>query len=452
MHKSFIFREYDVRGVYEKDFDLELAKQLGRALVSFVTKRGHKNPLMTVGHDARLSSPAVTKSVVEGMVESGARVLTLGLITTPMSYFSMFNLQAVGGIMVTGSHNPPDYNGFKISFGKTTLFGEEIQELKKIIESNDYVTGSGSSEDHDIFPAYIERYRKEFSHLTNLPVVLDCGNGAAGIVARRLFEAIGLRPTILFEEPDGRFPNHHPDPTVEENLVELKKQVLKEKARLGLGFDGDCDRIGVLDHNGRFILGDELMVLWARDIIAKNPGAKIIGDVKCSDRLYADIQKHGGQPIMWKTGHSLVKNKIKEEKAPFGGELSGHIFFSDRNYGFDDALYAGLRLMEIVSKTGKDISELLKDLPSAYNTPEIRLDTTEEKKLMIVETLKKYFQSLPDVQLNLLDGVRASFNDSWALVRASNTQPVVVVRFEAETPERLETLKASVMNVVEPLL
>lgn len=452
MHKSFIFREYDVRGVYEKDFDLALAKQLGRALVSFVTKRGHKNPLMTVGYDARLSSPAVNAAVVEGMVESGAKVLRLGLITTPMSYFSMFNLQAVGGIMVTGSHNPPDYNGFKISFGKTTLFGEEIQELRTIIESNDYVTGSGSAEDHDIFPAYVERYRREFSHLSNIPVVLDCGNGAAGIVARRLFEAIGLRPTILFEEPDGRFPNHHPDPTVEENLVELKKQVLKEKALLGLGFDGDCDRIGVLDHEGRFILGDELMVIWARDIIAKNPGAKIIGDVKCSDRLYADVAKRGGKPIMWKTGHSLVKNKIKEEGAPFGGELSGHIFFSDRNYGFDDALYAGLRLMEIVSESGKNISQLLEGLPSAFNTPEIRLDTTEEKKLTIVETLKKYFQTLPDVQLNLLDGVRASFGDSWALVRASNTQPVVVVRFEAETQERLDELKSSVMNVVEPLL
>lgn len=452
MYKSFIFREYDVRGVYEKDFDLDLAKKLGQALVSFVVKKGHKNPLMTVGYDARLSSPAITKAVVEGMQSSGARVLTLGLITTPMSYFSMFSLQAAGGIMVTGSHNPPEYNGFKISFGKTTLFGEEIQELRKIIEANDFVTGAGTSEAHDIFPAYIERYRKEFSHITNVPVVLDCGNGAAGIVARRLYEAIGLKPTILFEEPDGRFPNHHPDPTIEENLVDLKKQVLKEKALLGIGFDGDCDRIGVLDHTGRFILGDELMVLWARDIIAKNPGAKIIGDVKCSDRMYADVQKHGGQPIMWKTGHSLIKNKIKEEKAPFGGELSGHIFFSDRNYGYDDALYAGLRLMEIVFESGKNVADILKDLPSAFNTPEIRLDTTEEKKVAIVESLKKYFQGLPDVQLNLLDGVRASFSDGWALVRASNTQPVVVVRFEANSAQRLQEIKSSVMNIVEPLL
>ena len=447
-----IFREYDIRGVYERDFDVAFANLLGKALVSFLAKKGIQNPLMTVGHDARLSSPDITKAVVDGMVASGAQVLTLGLVTTPISYFSMFHLNAAGGIMVTGSHNPPDYNGFKISCGKTTLFGDEIQALRKIIEQNDFVVGQGSHKELDIFPAYVERYSKEFSHIKSIPVVLDCGNGAAGIVARRLYEAIGLKPTILFEQPDGRFPNHHPDPTIEEHLKDLKAQVLKEKAAVGIGFDGDCDRIGVLDNHGCFILGDELMVLWSRDILQKNKGGKIVGDVKCSDRLYADIEKHGGQPIMWKTGHSLIKNKIKEEKAPFGGELSGHIFFSDRNYGFDDALYASLRLIEILATTGKSISELLEGLPSAYNTPEIRLDTTEEKKLQIVDTLKKHFQSLDGVKLNLLDGVRASFADGWALVRASNTQPVVVVRFEAQTPERLDQMKTSVMNIVEPLL
>lgn len=452
MYKNFIFREYDIRGVFEKDFNVEFAHLLGKALVSFAKKKGATSPLMTVGYDARVSSPAIAQAVVDGMVSSGARVLTLGLITTPMSYFSMFNLQATGGIMVTGSHNPPDYNGFKISFGKTTLFGEEIQQLRTLIESQDFVSGAGSSEAHDIFPAYVERYREEFKHLANVPVVLDCGNGAAGIVARRLYEAIGLNSTILFEEPDGRFPNHHPDPTVEENLDALKAQVLKEKALLGIGFDGDCDRIGVVDNNGRFILGDELMVLWARDILKKHPGSKIVGDVKCSDRLYADIAKHGGEPIMWKTGHSLIKNKIKEEKSPFGGELSGHIFFSDRNYGYDDALYAGLRLMEILSLSGKTLPEILKDLPSAFNTPEIRLDTTEDKKLLIVETLKKYFETLPNAKLNLLDGVRASFPDGWALVRASNTQPVVVVRFEALSQDSLNKMKTAVMNIVEPLL
>lgn len=452
MHKKFIFREYDIRGVYEKDFDLEFAQTLARSLVSFIVKKGKKNPVVTVGHDARLSSPDIMKAVVKGLVSSGAQVKTMGLITTPMSYFSMFHLGADGGIMITGSHNPPDYNGFKISYGKSTLFGDEIQELGRLIETNDFVVGDGSVEAIDIFEPYIERYKKEFSGLKNIPVVLDCGNGAAGIVARRLFNAIGLTPTILFEEPDGRFPNHHPDPTVEENVVDLKAEVKKTGALIGIGFDGDCDRIGVVAGDGRFLLGDEMMVVWSRDVLKSIPGAKIVGDVKCSDRLYDDIKKHGGQPIMWKTGHSLIKNKIKAEKAPFGGELSGHIFFSDRNYGYDDALYAGLRLIEILAKTGKTIEQLLEGLPSAHNTPEIRLDTTEEKKLAIVSTLTDYFKKQTGVTLNLIDGVRASYSHGWALVRASNTQPVVVVRFESQDPKRLEEMKSSVLKIVEPLL
>lgn len=452
MHKTFIFREYDVRGVYEKDFDLSFAKELAQALVSFLAKRGKNNPHVTVGYDARLSSPAIMKAVVDGFVSSGAQVKTLNLITTPMSYFSMFHLNADGGIMITGSHNPPDYNGFKISYGKSTLFGEDIQELGRLVQQKDFVTGQGSQQAYDIFPAYVERYTKEFAHLKNIPLVLDCGNGAAGCVARRLFESIGLKPQILFEEPDGRFPNHHPDPTVEDNLDVLKETVLKNKAALGIGFDGDCDRIGVVDNEARFLLGDELMVIWARDILKKNPGAKIIGDVKCTDRLYADIAKNGGQPIMWKTGHSLVKNKIKEEKAPFGGELSGHIFFSDRNYGYDDALYAALRLIEVVSQSGKTLKELLDGLPPAFNTPEIRLDTTEEKKRTIVEKLTDHFKHQSGVKLNFIDGVRVSYDDGWALVRASNTQPVVVVRFESTSEQRLNEIKQSVMKVIEPLL
>ncbi len=452
MHKPFIFREYDVRGVYEKDFDLSFAKELAQALISFLAKRGKTNPLVTVGYDARLSSPAIMDAVVAGFVASGAQVKTLNLITTPMSYFSMFHLNADGGIMITGSHNPPDYNGFKISYGKSTLFGEDIQELGRLVQQKDFVTGNGSHEPYDIFPPYVERYTREFSHLKNIPLVVDCGNGAAGCVARRLFESIGLTLHILFEEPDGRFPNHHPDPTVEENLDELKKTVLQNKAVMGIGFDGDCDRIGVVDNEARFLLGDELMVIWARDILKKSPGAKIIGDVKCTDRLYADIEKNGGQPIMWKTGHSLVKNKIKEEKAPFGGELSGHIFFSDRNYGYDDALYAALRLIEIVSQSGLTLRELLKGLPPAFNTPEIRLDTTEEKKLAIVQKLSDYFKQQTGVKLNFIDGVRVSYEDGWALVRASNTQPVVVVRFESNSEQRLQEIKQSVMKVIEPLL
>lgn len=452
MHKDFIFREYDIRGVYEKDFDLIFAEQLAKALCSFIAKRGQQKPLVTVGYDARLSSPDIEKAVVRGFESSGAEVVKLGLITTPISYFSMFHLQADGGIMITGSHNPPDYNGFKISYGKSTLFGEEIQELGEIIRKNDYIQGTGSSRSYDIFPPYVEKYKKEFSGLSPIPVVLDCGNGAAGCIARRLYEAIGLKPEILFEQPDGRFPNHHPDPTIEENLKDLKQKVLATSAAIGIGFDGDCDRIGVIDSNGRFLLGDELMVIWSRDILKKMPGAKIIGDVKCTDRLYADIAQRGGQPIMWKTGHSLIKNKIKEEHAPFGGELSGHIFFADRNYGYDDALYAGLRLIEILSQSKSSLDDLLAGVPPAFNTPEIRLDTTEEKKKMIVGALSDYFKKQSGVQLNFIDGVRVSYPDGWALVRASNTQPVVVVRFESRTKERLEEIKSAVLKVLEPLL
>lgn len=452
MHKKFIFREYDIRGVYEKDFDLDFAKQLARSLAAFIIQRGQKNPTITVGYDARLSSPDVAKAVTEGLIASGAKVVKLGLITTPISYFSMFHLNAHGGIMITGSHNPPDYNGFKISYGKSTLFGDDIQELSRIMEKGSFVNGVGSEEVLDIFPAYIDRYKKEFASLTPIPVVLDCGNGAAGVIARRLYEGIGLKPEILFENPDGRFPNHHPDPTVEENLDDLKAAVAKNKASIGIGFDGDSDRIGVVDDKGRFLLGDEMMIIWARDVLKTTPGAKIIGDVKCSDRLYDDINKHGGQGIMWKTGHSLIKNKIKEEKAPFGGELSGHIFFADRNYGYDDAMYAGLRLIEIMSKTGKTLSQLLEGLPPAFSTPEIRIDTTEEKKISIVSELTEYFKKQVGVKLNLIDGVRASYPDGWALVRASNTQPVVSLRFESHNEDRLNQMQTSVMQLVEALL
>ncbi len=452
MHKDFIFREYDIRGVYEKDFDLNFAEGLAKSLCAFIVKKGTSKPKVTVGYDARLSSPDIEKAVVRGLIASGAEVTTLGLVTTPISYFSMFHLGADGGIMITGSHNPPDYNGFKISYGKSTLFGDEIQELRKILSRGDFIHGTGSVRELDIFPDYVARYKKEFAGLKNIPVVIDCGNGAAGCIARRMYEAVGLTPEIIFEQPDGRFPNHHPDPTVEENLTHLKERVIATNARVGIGFDGDCDRIGVVDENGRFLMGDELMVIWARDILKKTPGAKIIGDVKCTDRLYADIAKHGGQPIMWKTGHSLIKNKIKEENAPFGGELSGHIFFADRNFGYDDALYAGLRLIEILSQTGLTLKDLLVGIPPAYNTPEIRLDTTEEKKNIIVTVLTEYFKKQSGVTLNFIDGVRVSYPDGWALVRASNTQPVVVVRFESYTPERLEEIKSTVLKVIEPLL
>ena len=451
-----IFREYDIRGVVGKDYDEKFAHDLGRAFVTYMKVRGgSNNPIITLGQDARLSSPGIAQALSEGLAKSGAQVVRLGLVTSPISYFSMFEYPgAEGGFMVTGSHNPPEYNGFKISHGKTTIFGADIQELRRIMERGKFVEGNGSVKEHDIFPAYIARYKKEFGNMKKVPVVLDCGNGAAGIIARRLYEeAAGLKPVILFEQPDGRFPNHHPDPTVEKNLKDLAEEVRKQKAVCGIGFDGDSDRIGVVDHTGRFVLGDELMVIISRAILAKTPGAKIIGDVKCSDRLYSDVEKHGGKAVMWKTGHSLIKTKIKEEKAPFGGELSGHVFFADRNYGFDDALYAGLRLLEIIGETGKTIDQLLEGLPTAFNTPEIRIDTTEEKKWAIVEKLKSvYNRDTADYKVNMIDGVRISFKNGWALARASNTQPVLVTRFEANSAAALNEIRSQVEKIITPLL
>lgn len=450
-----IFREYDIRGVYNKDFDAKFAYELGRSYVTYLVKQKNvEQPRVSIGHDARLSSPEIAKSLSDGIRSCGGHVYFLGLVTSPISYFSTFTLEGLhGGVMVTGSHNPPEYNGFKVSVGKSTIFGDEIQELRKIMEAKDFAGAQqGGFETHDIFPSYLKRYKAEFGSIAQIPVVLDCGNGAAGCIVRQLFETVGLKPTILFEQPDGKFPNHHPDPTVEKNLVDLKDAVKKHNAVVGIGFDGDADRIGIVDEKGRTLLGDEFIALMSRFILKERKGAKIIGDVKCSDRMYADVAKHGGQPIMWKTGHSLIKEKIKSEKAPFGGELSGHIFFADRNYGYDDALYAALRLVEVLSKSKKTISELLEGFPPAFNTPEIRIDTTEEKKHSIVERLKSVFTSRKDVKVNLIDGIRVSFDDGWALARASNTQPVLVLRFESGTQEGLERIQKQFEDIVKPLL
>ncbi len=452
---SVIFREYDVRGIYNKDFDNDFAYHLGKSYYAYASQKlNKKNLRLSLGHDARTSCGPLIENLTKAFVESGGEVYLLGLVTSPVSYFSMFQLDLDGGIMVTGSHNPPEYNGFKISLGKTTIFGEEIQKLKPIIENKNYVAYvGGSSKSYDIIPEYLERYKKEFGQIKPIKVVLDCGNGAGGSVVRRLFNTVGLQPEILFEKPDGNFPNHHPDPTVEENLVDLRNKVLETGAIVGIGFDGDADRIGIVDHTGKMIYGDELMTLFARSVLETQPGGKIVGDVKCSDRMYTDIAQHGGVPVLWKTGHSLVKEKIKTEKAPFGGEMSGHIFFADRNYGYDDAPYAGLRLCEIIAKSGKNVQELLAGLPPAFNTPEIRIDTTEEKKVLIVEKVKEAFSKpSEDFKVNLIDGIRISFRDGWALARASNTQPVLVVRFESSTQAGLDKIQKSVMDVVNKYL
>lgn len=450
-----IFREYDIRGVFDQDFDTDFAEILARAFVThLIEKTGERNPRITLGFDARLSSPAIAERLCSGLKKSGAHVIKLGQITSPLSYFSTFTVENChGSFMVTGSHNPPEYNGFKISLGKSTIFGDEIKRLEQIINSKNFVSGNGSEEEMDILTPYVERYKNEFGKIKNIPIAIDCGNGAAGCVVRRLYESVGLTPSILFEQPDGRFPNHHPDPTVEKNLKDLIVEVKRIGAVAGIGFDGDADRIGLVDHTGKFILGDEIIALISRSILAKTPGSKIIGDVKCSDRMYDFIAKFGGKPIMWKTGHSLIKEKVKIEKSPFGGELSGHIFFADRNYGYDDALYAGLRVIEILATTGMTISELLKDLPPSHCTPEIRIDTTEEKKHLIVEKLKAHFAAPSDsYKVNLLDGIRVSFKNGWGLARASNTQPVLVLRFEAATENEIKFIQNEFESVVKTIL
>lgn len=455
MFEPVIFREYDIRGVYNQQFDNDFAYELGRSFGTYVfSKTGKKNLRFSIGYDARNSSVALVEKLAQGMKETGAEVLILGLVTTPVCYYSTFKLDLDGAIMVTGSHNPSEYNGFKVSLGKTTIHGEEIQNLKKIMQTGNYITGTGSVKNYDIHPEYLERYKKEFGDIKPVNVILDCGNGAAGSIVRRLYAAAGLTPEILFEEPDGNFPNHHPDPTVEKNLVALAKKVVDSGAVCGIGFDGDADRIGVVDHTGKMIYGDELMTIYARAVLSDKKGAPIVGDVKCSDRMYHDIKKHGGTPVMWKTGHSLIKEKVKSDKAPFGGEMSGHIFFADRNYGYDDAPYAGLRLCEILSKTGKSISQLLEGLPPAFNTPEIRIDTTEEKKVLIVEKVKERFLNDKNsgAEVNLIDGIRLSFADGWALARASNTQPVLVVRFESNSEAGLRRIEDSVMSIVNKYL
>lgn len=457
MFNSVIFREYDIRGVYENDYDLDFVYKLGLAFCFFVSKKYPDKKLkLSLGYDARTSSLPINEVLTKAFIASGAEVYQLGLITSPLSYFSTFQIEGLlGGIMITGSHNPPEYNGFKLSVGKTTIFGSDILKLKDLIDQQQVLVplNPGSSTLYQIFDPYVLKYSKEFKGLENIKVVLDCGNGAAGVIARRLYESVGLKPILLYETPDGSFPNHHPDPTVEKNMEALKTAVLEHKADVGIGFDGDADRIGIVDNTGRFILGDELILLLSRQVLKSLPGSKIIGDVKCSDRLYKDIESNGGVPIMWKTGHSLIKEKIKVEQAPFGGEMSGHVFFADRNYGYDDALYAGLRVCEIIAQSGYSVSQLLSDLPPAFNTPEIRIDTTEVKKQSIVLALIEKYQNPPiGVTVNLLDGIRLSFEDGWALARASNTQPVLVLRFESTSLEGLKRIEKEIRSVVDPLL
>jgi len=436
-----IFREYDIRGVVGKDFDESFARVLGRAFARvLMDDRGKK---ATLGQDCRLSSPSLGKAMIQGMVESGLEVADLGVGTTPMLYFSLHHLNPDGGLMISGSHNPPDQNGFKVCVGKETLFGPAIQRLREIIEKKDFPSGRGSVTSRPIRDDYIRWISEHIQLGRPLKVVVDAGNGTAGPVAPRILRNLGCEVIELYTEMDGHFPNHHPDPTVEKNLADLRQRVKAEKADCGISYDGDADRIGVINDQGGILWGDTLMIVLSRALLKEAPGATIIGEVKCSHLLYDDIAQRGGKPIMWKAGHSLIKAKMRETKAELGGEMSGHIFYQNRYFGFDDAIYTSCRLLELLSRSPQKLSEMTADLPQTFTTPEIRINSSDERKFQIVEEAVKFFSAKH--QTITVDGVRVVFPDGWGLVRASNTQPMLVMRFEAESEKRL----AEIRNLIE---
>jgi len=444
-----IFREYDIRGVADRDLPHNVVSKLGRAIGSYVKRKGGKT--LTVGRDCRISSDRIRQSLIDGLLATGINVIDIGLVPTPLLYFSVFELNSDGGIMITGSHNPPEHNGFKICVGKTTIHGEEIQYLKQIVQKDSYESGKGTLSEKDIKPLYTSMILKNIKHPLNLKVCVDSGNGMGGMIGPEIFRKLGCEVVELFSDLDGRFPNHHPDPTVIENLSFLAEKVKQTNAVVGIGFDGDADRIGVVDPSGKPIYGDELLVVYAREILKENSGATIISEVKASHRLFNDIALHGGKPILWKTGHSLIKAKMKEEGALLAGEMSGHIFFNDRYYGFDDAIYAAARLLEILAINKKTTAELITDLPVSFSTPEIRKDCPDEIKFTVVERALKQFQS-QGLKVNAIDGARVEFGDGWGLVRASNTQPVLVLRFEASSQDRLNEIRSKLENTVSSLL
>jgi len=435
-----VFREYDIRGVVERDFDDAFVTDLGRAWATMLVRAGART--VTLGRDCRLSSDHLRALLLEGVIECGINILDIGVVPTPLLYFSVSHWKMDGGGMITGSHNSAEYNGFKLGVGNSTIFGEKIQELRQLIERRDFVTSAtrGTVTDRPVGPDYREFILSKFKFNRRFKVIVDGGNGCGGVVAAPLMRAAGLEVEGLNIEMDGRFPNHHPDPTVVENMRELIAAMKRGGALVGIAYDGDADRIGAVDENGRIVWGDELMVAYSRAILAERPGATIIGDIKCSDRLYDDVRRNGGRPIMWKTGHSLIKSKLREEHAALAGEMSGHMFFADRYYGFDDAIYASFRLLEILDRTGKGLAELLADLPRTAVTPEIRVDCPDDRKFEIVEQAAKYFRAHYEVIDT--DGVRVRFPNGWGLVRASNTQPALVTRFEARDDAALAEIRA----------
>ncbi len=460
-HKS-ILRAYDIRGIYNQTLFDEDAYFVGRAFASFLAKNGKSK--IAIGYDGRVSSPALKEQLIKGILESGLEVFDVGLGPTPMTYFSVYQLECDAGIMVTGSHNPKDHNGFKMMLKERPFYGDDILNLAKLVEKEDFISGEGILNEEDIKDDYVDKLISDcvlgqsrsklvdaidnFQPQKKLKIAWDNGNGAAGEIVRKLTKRIAAKHFVLYDEIDGTFPNHHPDPTVPKNLVDLQELVDKEGCDIGIAFDGDGDRIGVVDNEGGIIWGDQLMVFYSREILKEKPGSTIIADVKASNVLFDEIAKAGGKPIMWKTGHSLIKAKMKETSAVLAGEMSGHIFFADKYFGYDDALYAAIRIIDILANESYSLAHLRKSLPQTFTTPEIRIECEEEKKFQIVEDLKIHLQE-SGIKFDDVDGIRTSSDEGWWLIRASNTQPVLVARCEANSEENLNKLKDSLKKNLE---
>lgn len=442
-----IFREYDIRGIAGVDLTETDVIDIGKGVGTFLKQYGRTR--LTVGRDCRSTSAAYVERIIQGLTSTGCDVVDIGVCPTPVFYYSIHHLKKEGGVMVTASHNPPEYNGFKLCIDLDSIHGKDIQRILNIIESQSFSKGSGLRSTADVVTPYKAYIENNISLSHPLKVGVDAGNGTGGVVAVPIMKNLKCEVHDLYCDMDGSFPNHEADPTVAENLKDLIALVKEKKLDLGIAYDGDSDRIGVVDETGKIIYGDKLIIIFAREILSRKPGATFISEVKCSKTMYDDIENHGGRAIMWKTGHSLIKQKMKEEKAELAGEMSGHIFFKDRYLGYDDAIYASCRLMEILSKTGKKISELLSDVPETFTTPEIRVECPENQKFEVVKKMTDYFRENYDIID--IDGVRVRFDDGWGLVRASNTQPALVLRFEAMTESRLIEIRGLIESKLEEI-
>jgi phosphomannomutase / phosphoglucomutase len=443
-----IIREYDIRGVADRDFSDGTCYLLGRAIGAFQRRAGKHR--VTLGRDCRLHSERIGAAVLRGLLESGLEVTDIGMCATPLLYFSVNHWDMDGGVMITASHNPAEDNGLKICVGKSTICGPDLRKIGEMVEERDFVAPAvGHLTRRPVLDEYVDYVTAQIRAPRKLRVAIDAGNGPGGVPSVPIFRRLGHEVIELYTEPDGRFPNHHPDPTVLDNLQPLIAAVREHRCDLGIAYDGDADRIGVVDENGLPVWGDQLMILFSRSILAKQRGGTFIAEVKCSRTLYDDVPKHGGRIVMWKTGHSLIKQKMKEERALLAGEMSGHMFFADRYYGYDDAIYSSARLAEILSESGKRVGDLLSDVPKMSSTPEIRVPVPESRKFQIVEELKRQFAK--EHEVIDIDGARINFVGGWGLVRASNTQAVLVLRFEAVDDRTLQAIRTEVEDALGPL-